>query len=478
MGRERRRDGRANATPPQRIEVDLTRVCVRRGSVQLPYRLQGAFRQGPVSAVDAAGGEALELRFEPPRELVGLGPFFERHALRANDAIGLILDGEALEIEAVRRERRAPATPDRTGAGSSAPPTARSSGADREARPDAPPAQQREPSSRSAAPSVPPTLRMEVPAASVPEEGGDVPTTDGGVPARPRARWEPLDVTMSAGAGEGHVGGATWRDLAGERREAADPTPRVREVRRQRTDEAQATPGGQAAREAPSQGAQRPTTGGAGPRPGPSDAPERRAQGEEPDAPVQGRGLDLFGLRRRLGIGRAGTTRVVDSGAGASSGPAGGEPASPPTAPGPARTGRPASDASAHRPAAQAPLDFAAANADAGGGPAGVATAAPTPASTGPQATAVRTAVATVRRGAAEGAPPPTGASLDADVAAVAGYLARPDIPAIVRAERVAETLAMSVARADAALDRIAEDSERLSRIRAQAYMVRRRSQG
>jgi len=59
------------------------------------------------------------------------------------------------------------------------------------------------------------------------------------------------------------------------------------------------------------------------------------------------------------------------------------------------------------------------------------------------------------------------------DIRAVAAYLARPDVPAIVRAERVAEELGLTVARADTALDRISESSEHLSRIRAGAYMLR-----
>lgn len=471
MGRERRGTGRANPTPAQRIEVDLTRVCVHRGSVQLPYRLQGAFRQGPVAAVDVATGEPLELRFEPPRELLGLGPFFERHGLRANDALSLNLDSEGLEIDAVRRERRAPASSERPAAGS-APPPSRHRHAERgqDVRPDAPPALQREPASRSAAPSVPPTLRMEVPEPSVPETPGAEPARAAG-PSGPTprsvARWEPLDVTMGGGAGETPVPEGAW----------SGPEARVREVRRSRPSEASAaSPKEPAARAQPDPGRLDPertnparpvATRGAGER-----------QDEVADAPVQGRGLDLFGLRRRLGIGRAGTTRVVDSAAGPSAEPAGGPHAGPRAVPeaGPARPDRSPGGADAHRPAAQASLDFAADARRAGGG-ASDATAAPMAAP--PSASAAP--VATVTRAPAdtrEGTSAAAGGSLDADVAAVAAYLARPDIPAIVRAERVAETLEISVARADAALDRIAEDSERLGRIRAQAYMVRRRSQG
>jgi hypothetical protein len=64
------------------------------------------------------------------------------------------------------------------------------------------------------------------------------------------------------------------------------------------------------------------------------------------------------------------------------------------------------------------------------------------------------------------------------DIRAVAAYLARPDVPAIVRAERVAEELGLAVARVDGALDRISESSEHLSRIRAGAYMLRHPGSG
>ncbi|HKI57330.1 MAG TPA: hypothetical protein VKB31_09285 [Trueperaceae bacterium] len=62
------------------------------------------------------------------------------------------------------------------------------------------------------------------------------------------------------------------------------------------------------------------------------------------------------------------------------------------------------------------------------------------------------------------------------DIAAVRTYLTGPDVPAIVRTERVAETLGMSVARAERALDRVSEGSEQLNRIRSGAYMLRRPS--
>lgn len=470
MGRERRGTGRANPTPAQRIEVDLTRVCVHRGSVQLPYRLQGAFRQGAVAAIDVAAGEPLELRFEPPRELLGLGPFFERHGLRANDALRLNLDSEGLEIEAVRRERRAPASSERPAAGSASPPSPRRP-AERgqDVRPDAPPALQREPASRSAAPSVPPTLRMEVPEPSVPETPGAEPAQAANPSATPRpvARWEPLDVTMGAGAGETSDPEGAW----------SGPETRVREVRRSRPSEAPGASSKESAARAQPDRARLDAE-----RTGPARPAATRGAGERQDevadAPVQGRGLDLFGLRRRLGIGRAGTTRVVDSAAGPSAEPASGPLAAPRAVPeaGPARPDRSPGGADAHRPAAQASLDFGADVRRAEGG-ASAATSAPM--SAPPSGTAAVVATVTrVQTDTREGSSAAAGGSLDADVAAVAAYLARPDIPAIVRAERVAETLAMSVARADAALDRIAEDSERLSRIRALAYMVRRRSQG
>jgi len=64
------------------------------------------------------------------------------------------------------------------------------------------------------------------------------------------------------------------------------------------------------------------------------------------------------------------------------------------------------------------------------------------------------------------------------DIGAVRSYLAGPDVPAIVRTERVAEALGLSVVRVERALERVSEESDELSRIRGGAYMLRRPGKG
>lgn len=69
-------------------------------------------------------------------------------------------------------------------------------------------------------------------------------------------------------------------------------------------------------------------------------------------------------------------------------------------------------------------------------------------------------------------------ATLEDDIALLAAFLSQPTTPAIVRTERVAEELGMSVERAEHALGRLSEDRERFDRIRPGAYMVRQRQRG
>ncbi|MEJ2290481.1 MAG: hypothetical protein P8Y05_02045, partial [Deinococcales bacterium] len=116
--------------------------------------------------------------------------------------------------------------------------------------------------------------------------------------------------------------------------------------------------------------------------------------------------------------------------------------------------------------APQAPGSEATSDAVDPTGPVDVAWAQPEAAA--PRASAV---------GVADPSATPSPMPSEEDLTAVAAYLARPEVPAIVRAERVAEELALSFERADAALDRISEASDHLSRIRAGAYMLRRRAQ-
>ncbi len=69
----------------------------------------------------------------------------------------------------------------------------------------------------------------------------------------------------------------------------------------------------------------------------------------------------------------------------------------------------------------------------------------------------------------------PSDASPSDDVRSVGAHLALPDTPAIVRSDVVAEALGMPGERVERALERLAEDRERVTRIRAGAYMVRRK---
>lgn len=169
-----------------------------------------------------------------------------------------------------------------------------------------------------------------------------------------------------------------------------------------------------------------------------------RGDDDRPAKSFYGRGLDLFGLRRRLGFGRddaaptdEGTTEAAEA-----------APRSAPVS-APARQRVTASD--------------------------GTEVVRQAAASTAQSAPAVGVAEHEARAEASTRHATPL---FEEDIDAVGAYLARPDVPAIVRAERVAEELGLAVERADGALDRISENSEHLSRIRAGAYMLRRRGEG
>ncbi len=88
------------------FSIGLTRVCVRSGSLNLPYSLQGRFAAGSLRATDAASGASYTLEHEPPRSLNGLAEFFETSGLKANDQVILHLEGDRVELEAKRFERR------------------------------------------------------------------------------------------------------------------------------------------------------------------------------------------------------------------------------------------------------------------------------------------------------------------------------------------------------------------------------------
>ncbi len=460
MGRERRVDRRGNATAQNRFEVDLTSVCIRRGALQLPYRLKDAFSEGPVAAVDADGHGALELAFRPPRELIGLRPFFEAHALRANDRIALVFESEGLRVHAMRRERTS--APASGGRGASGPPP--SAGRDRSAppgkgspggapgasRPASSSTEGDDPMPHSAASQTPPSLRMEVPTASVPASEGST-TTPQRSPRTPQ--WEPLDVMMTGGD-DAELGTDASAPGQPERTTGA---AMVREVRR-----GSQWPPDDGATAAPS----------AAPPPAPPAAErqpslwrDRRSAGGDVEEDDVGSGL--FGLGRRLGLGRSG-----DRGAGRGARRGGrGAAARPPATEGQA-------------PAAASglwgvPLDGGAERHNDSERP--VRTAAPDMArpagarepdsATDPEA---RPAAPSERAIAVE-EPSREAETASQDMAAVRSYLSDPEVPAIVRTERVAEALAISVPRAEQALDRVSEESEQLSRIRPGAYMLRRR---
>jgi hypothetical protein len=466
MGRERRVDGPSAARPPQRFELDLTSVCVRSGAVQLPYRLQGAFAEGPVAAVDADGGASLDLEFRPPRALMGLRAFFDAHQLRPNDSLGLEFTETGLRLEAIRRERKAPAGAARPAsarkASESAPPrreAGEAPGSGRKGRqgaaPAAPPDRARDDAPRSAASSAPPSLRMATPPPSEPATSRDESAPPQAAPRAPR--WEPLDGLTQPAPRDASTTEAPGQDVTAE---PEAPMHRVREIRRGSPLRPQGTrppaqeehehreqrdvigPGGV---DAAGPGAEQPARAPSPTRPGsPREGSAERADEERPPKPLQGRGLDLFGLRRRLGFGRTQSAPGDEGATGASEA----APRSAPQVDPPARE-----------------------RASAGSGADAVRQAAASAAR--PEA-AVGVAEAADRAEApARAAPAPQ----EGDIGAVEAYLARPDVPAIVRAERIAEELGMSVARADGALDRISENSERLSRIRAGAYMLRRRGE-
>ncbi len=447
---------------------------MRSGAVQLPYRLQGAFAEGPVAAVDADGGASLELEFQPPRALVGLRAFFDAHQLRPNDSLGLEFAETGLRLEAIRRERKAPAGGARPASGRAgsegAPPrreAAEAAGSGRKGRqgtaPAAPPDRARDDASRSAASSAPPSLRMAAPPPSEPAPSRDESAPQQPAPRAPR--WEPLDALTQPAPRDAPTTETPGRDVTTEPEARMQDVPmhRVREIRRGSPLRPQQGPRPAAHEEhvEPEEHVERAGSGveATAPRaeqsprtasPTRSGPPQREGNAERADEeraprPLQGRGLDLFGLRKRLGFGRAQSGPGDEGGTEGSGVP----PRAAPQADVPPRERVSAgSGADAVRQAA--------ASAAAPGTAVGVADAAdqaatPTRPATSPQ---------------------------EGDLGAVETYLARPDVPAIVRAERVAEALGMSVARADGALDRISENSERLSRIRAGAYMLRRRGEG
>ena len=378
---------------------------------------------------------------------MGLRAFFEAHELRPNDRIGLVFTEAGVSVEAIRRERKAPTggarlQPDRA-RNESAPPRSTANEAprsDRQGRrgaaPAAPPDRVREDASRSAASSAPPSLRVAAPAPSVP---ADPPAANAPEQATSRSpRWEPLDVLAAGRTPENAATEAPAQDADAQ---PADGTHRVREIRRGSPLRSQGS-----RPPAPEEG----SAGGIEAEVPRSEEPTRpgnaeRSEEERPPKPFYGRGLDLFGLRRRLGFGRADANPTTEG---------------TPEVAEPTPRSAPANDA-------PTPQGAVASN--------GVDAAREAAALASRPSTAVGVAESEARVEAPARDATPV---LAEDIGAVEAFLARPDAPAIVRAERVAEDLGLAVERVDGALDRIAENSEHLSRIRAGAYMLRRRGAG
>jgi hypothetical protein len=63
---------------------------------------------------------------------------------------------------------------------------------------------------------------------------------------------------------------------------------------------------------------------------------------------------------------------------------------------------------------------------------------------------------------------------LEADMSALRNFLNQPDVPAIVRCDDLAGRLAISQERVSVAMARLAEDRDRFTPLRGDAYMVRR----
>jgi len=89
----------------------LTRYCLRSGTMTLPQAAVGMFTSGPVKAVDTKTGTELELAFQEPRTVAGLGALYREHKLAVNDELHVkALEDGSFAITAVARPR----TPDYT----------------------------------------------------------------------------------------------------------------------------------------------------------------------------------------------------------------------------------------------------------------------------------------------------------------------------------------------------------------------------
>lgn len=100
------RPDRSDERDTTQAVIDLTSIDLQRGSLLLPAALRGRL---PAGSLIAAGPEAdltYELESRPPRELLGLGGFYEDHGLRPNDAVRLEVGPAGVHLQPVKRVRK------------------------------------------------------------------------------------------------------------------------------------------------------------------------------------------------------------------------------------------------------------------------------------------------------------------------------------------------------------------------------------
>ena len=87
------------------FELDITRVCVRQGSVRLPYAVKNLFESKTDIVVRNADSRSeYVLSFIPPRILDNLAAFFADSNAKANDKLTLKLHGNRGEIKLEKRQ--------------------------------------------------------------------------------------------------------------------------------------------------------------------------------------------------------------------------------------------------------------------------------------------------------------------------------------------------------------------------------------
>lgn len=106
MKRDPHSEGANPFAARERHSVSVTRMCLRTGSVQLPFALVDRLPEGEVLAVDTEKGEAMVLWSTPPRTLQGLAPLFAAHEIQVNDQLLLEPRDEELRVTVQKRPRR------------------------------------------------------------------------------------------------------------------------------------------------------------------------------------------------------------------------------------------------------------------------------------------------------------------------------------------------------------------------------------